>query len=339
MSKYRFSGHETFVCRYAWLPKAVQAVSENPKIFSDEDQAMVALGVGKNMVRSIRFWAEAIGVIENTPHKGFEVTPFGKSILWKNGFDPYLEDEQTLWLFHWKLSAPMADPLFAWDFLLNRWHEPEITRSSVLQMVLRLPDLVDYDLSKTTIEDHLDVFFRTYYPTRGKKGEVKEDNLDSPFTEISLEDHLDVFFRTYYPTRGKKGEVKEDNLDSPFTEISLLEKMGERHNPESGHFEPVYAFRRDEKPEISAALFAFALNDFFTMRFPDELTIPFREVAMGFGSPGQIFKLPESEIRERLEQMNLQHQDIFEFHDSTTLQQVRKKKKIPSSDFLKDIYV
>jgi epsilon-lactone hydrolase len=52
----KFSGHETFACRYAWLPKALQAVESNPRIFSDEDQAMVELGVGKNMVRSIRFW-------------------------------------------------------------------------------------------------------------------------------------------------------------------------------------------------------------------------------------------------------------------------------------------
>lgn len=67
--KYRFSGHETFVCRYPWLPKAVRAVSENSEIFSDEDEAMVTLGVGKNMVRSIRFWADSLGVIEGKSEK------------------------------------------------------------------------------------------------------------------------------------------------------------------------------------------------------------------------------------------------------------------------------
>jgi hypothetical protein len=52
---YKFSGHETFPCRYAWLPKAVDTVNNNPAIFSDEDEAMIKLGVGKNMVRAIRF--------------------------------------------------------------------------------------------------------------------------------------------------------------------------------------------------------------------------------------------------------------------------------------------
>ena len=52
---YRFSGHESFACRYAWLPKAYRALRNDPLIFSDEPRAMVELGLGKNMVRSLRF--------------------------------------------------------------------------------------------------------------------------------------------------------------------------------------------------------------------------------------------------------------------------------------------
>jgi hypothetical protein len=61
---YRFSGHETFPCRYTWLPKAVQSLAQDPALFrtDNEDQAMVKLGVGKNMVRAVRFWADAAGV-------------------------------------------------------------------------------------------------------------------------------------------------------------------------------------------------------------------------------------------------------------------------------------
>src|SRR5262245_2132233 len=52
---YRFSGHETFPCRYTWLPKAVARLQAKPTLFADEDDAMVQLGVGKNMARAIRF--------------------------------------------------------------------------------------------------------------------------------------------------------------------------------------------------------------------------------------------------------------------------------------------
>src|SRR5579875_2189747 len=50
---YRFSGHETFPCRYAWLPKAYQAINRDAKLLLDDENAMVELGVGKNMVHAI----------------------------------------------------------------------------------------------------------------------------------------------------------------------------------------------------------------------------------------------------------------------------------------------
>lgn len=60
--RYGFSGHQTFPFRYSWLPKGVQAVGEDPEVFSRPD-AFVRLGVGKNMAASIRFWCEALGLI------------------------------------------------------------------------------------------------------------------------------------------------------------------------------------------------------------------------------------------------------------------------------------
>lgn len=41
----RFSGHESFVCRYGWLRKAYDGVSADPGLFTDLDRAIVALGV------------------------------------------------------------------------------------------------------------------------------------------------------------------------------------------------------------------------------------------------------------------------------------------------------
>lgn len=48
-----FSGHETFTLRHGWLTKAVDAIETNDGAFNSDD-ALVELGVGKNMVRSIR---------------------------------------------------------------------------------------------------------------------------------------------------------------------------------------------------------------------------------------------------------------------------------------------
>jgi hypothetical protein len=37
---YKFSGHETFPCRYTWLPKAFLAHDTDPKAFADEPERM-----------------------------------------------------------------------------------------------------------------------------------------------------------------------------------------------------------------------------------------------------------------------------------------------------------
>ena len=67
---YRFTGHETFPCRYPWLPKAIAALQDKPDLFRDIDEAIVALGVGKQMARAIRFWVEAAKVVKKKG--GFE---------------------------------------------------------------------------------------------------------------------------------------------------------------------------------------------------------------------------------------------------------------------------
>ena len=126
--RFRFSGHETFPCRYTWLPKAVRGVQESPDLFSDEDAAMVRLGVGKNMVRAIRFWADASEVITQAPKQGISISDFGNAVFGHAGHDEFLEDIKTLWLIHWKLSASVTESLFAWHYLLNFWHRPDFTK-------------------------------------------------------------------------------------------------------------------------------------------------------------------------------------------------------------------
>jgi len=57
-----FAGHETFCPRYGWLKKGFDGVRD-PDIFDSPD-AIEKPGVGKNMVRAIRFWGVAFKIIE-----------------------------------------------------------------------------------------------------------------------------------------------------------------------------------------------------------------------------------------------------------------------------------
>lgn len=286
---YRFSGHETFPCRYAWLPKAYLSLTGDQRIFSDEEEAMVSMGVGKNMVRAIRFWVQATGVAEAAREGGYSITEFGKALLDREGFDPFLEDRRTLWLIHWQLSTHVDEPLFAWDFLLNRWPHPEISRTEAL---------------------------RTF--------DQEAKRLGRKLSTVTLEQHFDTFLHTYVPTRSRKGDIQEDNLDCPLVELELIQKVGERDYGAGGRREPIYVFRREPKPEITPELFVYCLNDFWNKRRGAERTLTFRDVSVAHGSPGQIFKLPEWDVRERLERLADDSDGAFSYQESASLQQVTR---------------
>jgi hypothetical protein len=301
---YRFSGHETFPCRYAWLPKAVAAIKDDPQCFADDKRAMVQLGLGKNMVRATRFWVQVAGFAATTNGDGYEVTSFGRRILGPKGLDRFLEDVQTLWLLHWQLSSHVEQPLFAWDFLLNRWPHPELSKSAALKA------------------------FRE---------EANRMDRERELSDVTLEQHFDTFLHSYVPTRSRKGEIMEDNLDCPLVELRLIEHIGERRVEGAGKLEPVYAFRREAKPEISPALFIYCLNDFWQRRRESEKTLTFRDVAIAPGSPGQLLKLPEEEVRERLEQIKHDSNGAYEYRESATSQQLSRTGQV-SGDPLAAIY-
>jgi hypothetical protein len=289
---FRYSGHETFPCRYAWLPKAFAAVEADPGAFADDEKAMIRLGVGKNMVRAIRFWMVEMSVGVRRPEGGYQPSDFARALLnRKTGIDPFLQDVRTLWLLHWKLSTHSTEePLLAWDYLINQWQTPEISRSAVLHAFRRTADK-----------------------------EVR------PASNVTLEQHFDTFLHTYVPTRSRKGDIQEDNLDCPLVELDFISRVGERRIDGTGKREPIYAFRFEDKPDITPELFAYALDDYWNTRRRSEKTLTFKDVTFGHGSPGQVFKLPEWSVRERLEVVSSDHSGPFSYVESATQQQISRR--------------
>jgi hypothetical protein len=184
-----FSGHETFILRHAWLKKAADRVSESPTIFS-EDEAMVKLGVGKNMVRSIRHWGLATRVLEEKPRtRGMELlcSGFGKLVFREITGDPYLEDLNTLWLIHWNLATNQQRAT-TWYWAFNAFPGLEFNRESLQAFIAfeiamrgwRMP-------SHGSLKRDVDCFIRTYTRGRGPmKGSTLEDSLDCPLVELEL---------------------------------------------------------------------------------------------------------------------------------------------------------
>src|SRR5690606_11188979 len=122
MRKLSFSGHETFACKIYWLKKGYDFVRAGKK--STSDDAVVDLGVGKNMVASIRFWLKAFRIIDDID----ETTEFADFIFSENGVDPYLEDQLTLWLLHYQLIKNERASIYSLVFNQFRRERIEFTK-------------------------------------------------------------------------------------------------------------------------------------------------------------------------------------------------------------------
>ena len=178
-----FSGHESFACRYGWLPKLYEAVIEDPALFSSDEGAILRLGIGRNMIKSIRFWGETFRL---TYTRGREVraTEFARMLLdIREGIDPYLETPGALWRLHWMLTVHGG--LGAWAVAFLETRDREITRERLVDSVRSRASQTRRTITLGTASNHVNVFLRTYVGGRYLEASP-EEALGSPLQELEL---------------------------------------------------------------------------------------------------------------------------------------------------------
>lgn len=296
---YRFSGHQSFSLRISWLPKAIKQILDGFDPFADIDHGITSMGLGKNMVESLRCWIEAFQVAERKSGN-WELTPVGKLIfLPSSGLDPYLEDHTSNWLLHWLICTNSEYALFAWECMFNRWPTMEFSISEVLEAFKRESTRSNKDASPVTLRQHWDVLLHSYRPSRGDKG--------------------------------------EDHLDSALSVLGLIQEVGERQNAQ-GKWETLYTFDVGQKSSIPQQLFAFFIHDWWNKKFPDEHTVSFREIVSGDGSPGRLLRMQEREILLRLEHLARNQPKVFQLTDSANMRLLQRLVKQDGYKSLADSY-
>ena len=198
-----FGRNESFPLRFGWIAKGVDALREDPGAFSRED-ATVTLGVGKNMVASIRYWLQATGVAIREGNRDLKVTPLGRMVFGEKG-NPYLEDEGTIWLLHWLLATnPVGATAIYWFF--NHFHKPAFTSAEV---AAALTDFVKHEVSArvaiSTVRRDAQLVLRMYSRTLGGDRLTLEDALDSPMATLNLQEKLDG--RTWRAVPADRSEI------------------------------------------------------------------------------------------------------------------------------------
>ena len=258
-----FARHETFHPRYGWFRKAYAFVARDPHIFSRED-APVRIGVGKNMVRAIRFWGLAAKLIEEDPRSPGRRTPdlvptaLGDALFGDSGWDPYMEDPGTLWLLHWLLLAPPSR-LPVWWLAFNEFHAVEF---------------IEEDL-ESAIKVQLEVVVDWANP---HPSSVKKD--------------VSALLRTYAPAERTGRTGIEDILDCPLRELKLIG----RSTATDG-----YRFTSGAKPTLPSAILAYAALDYIVRTNTRGNTVTLNRLAHEPGAPGKAFKLTEGEFLAALE--------------------------------------
>jgi len=295
----KFAGHETFTLRYGWLKKAVDATGQRDDVFLRDD-ALVTLGVGKNMVRSIRHWGLVTGILEgnnsvpNNRGRSIRPSPLGSLLFGPRGLDPYLEETGTLWLIHWQLAGNPEGPT-TWFWVFNHLAEAEFTKEKLLSELLSLADQVGW----------------------------------KRVAESSLKRDIDCFLRTYVPSRTNRTVVLEETLDCPLAELGLIQELEANH---------VYGFARGEHASLPLPVFAYALLTYWDRTAAQRNALTFDEVAYRPGSPGRVFKLSEDALADYLDRIETCTNGAITYGVTAGLRQLYRRSDCTALDVLRSHY-
>ena len=294
--KAKFTGHDTFPLRYGWLFKAVNYLNENGKLQTSNEEktreAIVKLGVGKNMVNAIRYWAEASSVISVYSTSGLldHRVSFNGNYLFgsasEDGKDPYLEQVGSIWLIHFWLNFNY-DHLSSYRYFFNHSNVQHFEKTKLLS-----------DCSE----------------------DAKRLVTNSIGNENTLKKDIDCFLNTYCKkfkssTSKKQTKIDEDHFTSPLSELNLIQDNG-------GGF---YISNLSERPELPIEIFIYGLVKFAAIETVDSKinTVDFDSLLTKPCSPGRIFRLSESGLGQKLDEAQEFSKGSISWIDSLGLRQIK----------------
>lgn len=202
ITKYTFSGHESFPCKSLWLKKGYDFVVKGKDF--NKPEAVIDLGVGKNMVASIRFWLKAFDIYNNE-----SVTWLGDYLFDdNNGKDCYLEDLATLWLLHFNIAFSMEATLYNMFFCGVQRERTQFDREQVITYVkLKMAEVGKQNtFNANTVKKDIGVLLQNYVLPR--KPQSNED-FSSLLIDLDLIRQSSEGKGYYFNVEGKRNVSKE----------------------------------------------------------------------------------------------------------------------------------
>ena len=170
--------HETFSIRDGWIEKALNLINDNNNIFSKKDATRI-LGIGTNMVKSLRYWLEATGIVNFTNVRTPILTDFGVFLLQN---DKFLEKIDSWWLIHTNLVTNYADaPVFNRFFNLRySKFDKEYLFDIIKDDFINNGEIIKIDAS---LKSDIDILIKSYYNSDTSN---PENNMNCPLAMLKL---------------------------------------------------------------------------------------------------------------------------------------------------------
>ena len=201
--KYTFSGHESFYCKSLWIKKGYDFVLANKDF--NAPNAVVDLGVGKNMVSSIRYWLRAFGLLDEGHPTNIADYLFNN----EKGKDPYIEDLGTLWLLHYLLIKTDLASIYSLFFLdFHKEKNNEFTREQLQLFLKRKNAETRYTnlYNENTVKRDIGVLLQNYVTPQKEK---PNEDFSALLITLNLIKQQAESKELYFNTKGKAELIPE----------------------------------------------------------------------------------------------------------------------------------
>jgi len=305
----KFSGHQTFPIRYGWIYKIIQEIVKGESISSKSniEKQMQSMGMGKNMVLSVRHWIRALNLVICVDNKEqiYQLTPLAEQLFThKNGkaaYDEYLDKIGTIWLLHWLLQSidTKHAELNASRFLFNYFNGIKVKKEFLANEI------------KDALINH-----------------------EKELTEETLNKDIDCLLQMYAHKSLQSKKINEDSFASPFTELGLLKQEDARS----------YLAELSRRPSLPVEVFTYALIDYMQRIHQGSKvnTLSFEALLNDVGSPGRVFRLSAAGLSDKLDQVETLTDGKIAWTDTQGLRQVQHCfediKIIEPNQYLKHYY-
>lgn len=176
--KLKLKRHESFSIREGWLAKGIKNVREYRNVFALPNATDI-LGIGTNMIKSLKYWMTATRLIEEE-NREIMLSDFG-SIIYE--YDPYLEDIFSWWLIHINMITTVDDS-YIYSLFFNKCNLKTFTKRELYEKLYTLLTNEKLTFNEKILQDEVNMIIKTY--TVDEKIDNPENNFICPLSELNL---------------------------------------------------------------------------------------------------------------------------------------------------------